>query len=135
MVQDKKKDLRKHQRLPRPYRVEVRELTFPMPKRPMFSSDCCDISRGGLSMEMARSLPTGTRVQVSVHIPLLNKFSPGFYKPWENEADQYFQAIAEVAWCKTVRGNYLVGMRFVNADPDMFAALDGLVKKAVSGRK
>lgn len=126
---------RQHLRLPRPYRVEARELVFPIARDPIFSTECCDISKGGLCVESPKMLPVGTRLQVSVHIPLLNKFSPSFYKVYENDAEQYFNAIADVAWAKPSGGVYLLGLAFINTDPDMCKALGSLVDKAFAELK
>lgn len=130
MSQQDNMDKRQYQRLPRPYRVEARELVFPIARNPLFASECCDISRGGLCVESPKMLPVGTRLQISVHIPLLNKFSPSFYKIYENDAEQYFNAIADVAWARPSGGMYLLGLTFINADPDMCKALGSLVNKA-----
>ncbi|MDR2489319.1 MAG: PilZ domain-containing protein [Desulfovibrio sp.] len=121
---------RQHMRLPRPYRVQARELVFPITKNPMMDVACTDISKGGLCVESRSPLPPGTRLHVSVHIPLLNKFSSGFFKVYENDAEQYFQAIADVAWVKVHDGVHLMGLQFVNADEDLCNALGKLVNDA-----
>jgi len=121
---------RRYLRLPRPYRVQARELVFPIAKDPLLDVTCTDISKGGLCVESRSPLPVGTRLHVNVHIPLLNKFSSGFFKVYENDADQYFQAIADVAWVKSTGGHHLMGLRFVNADHDLCQALEKLVADA-----
>jgi hypothetical protein len=127
---EKEDDKRQHLRLPRPYRVQARELVFPIAKDPLMDVDCTDISKGGLCVESRSPLPPGTRLHVSVHIPLLNKFSKGFFKVYENDAEQYFQAIADVAWVKARGGSHLMGLRFVNADEELCSALGRLVDDA-----
>jgi len=117
-------------RLPRPYRVQARELVFPIAKDPLIDVNCNDISKGGLCVEAQSPLPVGTRLHVNVHIPLLNKFSSGFFKVYENEAEQYFQAIADVAWVKASGGMHLMGLRFVNADEDQCRSLNKLIEEA-----
>lgn len=117
-------------RLPRPYRVQARELVFPIAKDPLIDSTCNDISKGGLCVESSSPLPIGTRLHVSVHIPLLNKFSSGFFKVYENDAEQYFQAIAEVSWIRRADDSHLMGLSFVNVDEDLCQALGKLVDKA-----
>lgn len=121
---------RRYMRLPRPYRVQARELVFPIAKDPLLDVTCTDISKGGLCVESRSPLPVGTRLHVNVHIPLLNKFSSGFFKVYENDADQYFQTIADVAWVKSTGGGHLMGLRFVNADQDLCQALGKLVDEA-----
>lgn len=121
---------RRYMRLPRPYRVQARELVFPIAKDPLLDVNCNDISKGGLCVESRSPLPVGTRLHINVHIPLLNKFSSGFFKVYENDSDQYFQAIADVAWVKSSGGRHLMGLRFVNADEDLCQALGKLVDDA-----
>lgn len=121
---------RRYLRLPRPYRVQARELVFPIAKDPLLDVTCTDISKGGLCVESRSPLPVGTRLHVNVHIPLLNKFSGGFFKVYENDADQFFQTIADVAWVKSTGTSHLMGLRFVNADQDLCQALGKLVDDA-----
>jgi len=121
---------RRYMRLPRPYRVQARELVFPIAKDPLLDVNCNDISKGGLCVESRSPLPVGTRLHINVHIPLLNKFHSGFFKVYENDADQYFQTIADVAWVKSSGGRHLMGLRFVNADEDLCRALGKLVDDA-----
>ena len=121
---------RQYMRLPRPYRVQARELVFPIAKDPLIDVACNDISKGGLCVESDSPLPVGTRLHVSVHIPLLNKFSSRFFRVYENDAEQYFQAIADVAWVKARNGVHLMGLQFVNADEDLCKALGKLVDDA-----
>lgn len=117
-------------RLPRAYRVQARELAFPLAKSPLLDVVCSDIGKGGLCVEFDSPLPVGTRLYVNVHIPLLNKFSNSFFKVYENDADQFFQAIAVVAWVKPVEERYRMGLRFINADQDLCRALGRLVDDA-----
>lgn len=121
---------RRYGRLNRTFEVEVSVLAFPMPTGPGIKTHCYDISEGGLSIESPRAFKEGDKVQVRINIPLLNKFSPGFFKFWENDADQYFLAIAEVVRAQQQGGKTLVGMRYVNVDSDQARALAGLINKA-----
>lgn len=125
-------DKRRHLRLPRPYRVQARELVFPIAKDPLIDSQLSDISKGGLCIESPIHLEPGSRMHISVHIPLLNKFTSGFYKVYENEAEQYFQAIADVSWSRPSSGAYLIGLHFVNFDEQIAEGLDRLINKAFS---
>jgi hypothetical protein len=121
---------RKFLRLPRPYRVQARKLVFPIAKDPLLDSHCTDIGKGGICVESRSPLPVGTRLHITVHIPLLNKFTSGFFKVYENDAEQYFQTIADVAWVKASGGTHLMGLRFVNADEELCNALGKLVDNA-----
>jgi hypothetical protein len=121
---------RQYMRLPRPYRVQARELVFPIAKDPLIETDCNDIGKGGLCVESHMLLPVGTRLHVNVHIPLLNKFTSGFFKVYENDAEQYFQAIADVAWVRPSGDMHLMGLKFINVDQDMCEALGRMIEKA-----
>lgn len=123
-------DRRQYMRLPKPFRVEAREFKFPMASQPRFETTCEDISRGGLCVEAGRRFEPGDKLQVSIHIPTLNKYSPGFFKAWENDAEQYLQGIVEVAWVEAKAGRYLVGLKFLDVDDDACRALGGLIDKA-----
>ena len=122
---------RAYQRLPRTYPVEVIELAFPMPKEGM-QAQCCDISKGGLCVEAssAEGFAVGDPCQLSVHIPLFNKFSPGFFKAHENDAEQYFTALAELIWVKPLPGRLLMGIKFINVHDDQMVALEKLIERA-----
>jgi c-di-GMP-binding flagellar brake protein YcgR len=121
---------RRHGRLNRTFEVGVSAIAFPMPRGVAVKTHCYDISAGGLSIESPKSFAVGDNVQVRINIPLLNRFSPSFFKVWENDAEQYFSAIAEVVRCQSRAGKYLVGMRYVDVDPDQAKALAGLINKA-----
>ena len=121
---------RRHLRLPRPYRVQARELVFPIAKDPLIDTSCNDISKGGLCVESKTPLSVGTRLHVNVHIPMLNKFTSSFFKVYENDTDQYFQAIADVAWVKPRDGVHLMGLQFVNVDKELCDALGRMIEKA-----
>ena len=125
-------DKRQHGRLARTFAVEVAELTFPPSRGKSVNTHCYDISEGGLSIEASVNFKAGDRLQVRINIPLLNKFSPGFFKFWENDADQYFMAITEVMWSKLEGGKYLTGMRYINVDEDQARALASMINKAFS---
>ena len=132
MPSDEDAEKRSYQRLPKTYPVAVAKLDFPMPKESL-QTRCCDISTGGVCVE-APSTPfaLGDACQLKILIPLLNKFSPGFFKVYENDAEQYFLALAEVAWIKPVAGQFLVGFKFINVHADQMKALEKLIERAFS---
>ena len=131
MPSDDDVNKRVYLRLPRPYPVEVTELAFPIAKQAGIETTCCDISSGGLCVECTTApFEVGAKCQLRVRIPMLNKFSPGFFKVYENDAEQYFLALAEVAWIKPARGQYLMGFKFVNVDNNQSQALTKLIEKA-----
>lgn len=130
MPSDEDAEKRAYQRLPKTYPVEVIKLDFPMPKDGV-KTRCCDISSGGVCLETpAAPFAVGDPCQLKILIPLLNKFTPGFFKVYENDAEQYFIALAEVSWIKPVSGQYLAGFKFVNVHPDQQEALGKLIQRA-----
>jgi hypothetical protein len=117
-------------RLPKPFSVQAFEFKFPMASQPRVETTCVDISTGGLCLESPFRFDQGSKVQVRVHIPTLNKYSGGFFKHHENDIDQFLNAIAEVAWVENSYGKYLVGIRFLDIDWDTQNALKRLIDKA-----
>ncbi len=124
---------RKALRLPKPYQVEIKHLTFPIVQDAFLETTCSDISAGGLCVEAPRALQKGDKCQVKIRIPRLNKYSSAFFKAHENDTEQYLMALAEVAWVKPSAGSYLMGFRFVDADSDALNALQRLIAKAAAG--
>lgn len=130
MPSDAEAGKRAYRRLPRAYSVDVAKLAFPMPEEGMLTA-CCDISPGGLCVEApAGGFAPGETCRLKVLIPLLNKFSPGFFKVYENDAEQYFTALATVAWVKPLSGRLLVGFKFVNVHDDQMRSLEKLIERA-----
>ena len=126
--------MRQYQRLLRPYRVEARRLEFPVPLHPVIDALCYDIGAGGLCVESLRALSIGDIMQIRVHVPKLNKYSPSFFKAYENDAEQYVQCIGKVAWIRPSGGKYLVGLNFTDIDTDQRKALQSLVQKALQAQ-
>ncbi len=132
MPNDEDAEKRSYQRLPKTYPVEVMQLDFPMPKEGV-KTRCCDISKGGVCVETGEvPFSLGDTCQLKILIPLLNKYSSGFLKVYENDAEQYFIALAQVAWIKPVSGQFLVGFKFVNVHSDQMQALEKLIARAFS---
>ena len=129
MPSDEEANKRLHRRLPRLYPVELQRLGVSLPGG-VIATNCCDISRGGLCLEARQSFSLGDIYQVRILIPFLNRFSPAFFKVYENDVEQYFVAVGEVIWVKAHGGRYVVGIQFVNVDGDQAVALDRLIKKA-----
>ena len=118
---------RKFSRLPKNYYIQFKRLQFPMSSEPFAEARISDISAGGICVEAAKTFSQGDRLQIRIHVPRLNKFMPGFFKFFENDEEQYINAIAEVAWME----NALMGLSFVDLDQDVVRAIQGLIKDAV----
>ncbi len=130
MPSDEDVEKRVYRRLPKTYPVEVIKLDFPMPKEGV-KTRCCDISMGGVCVESGEiPFEVGDPCQLKILIPLLNKYSPGFFKVYENDAEQYFIALSELAWIKPAGGQFLVGFKFVNVHSDQQKALAKLIERA-----
>jgi len=130
MSKERTQELRRYSRLNRTFPVDVRPLSFSPAQSQALQAQCYDISEGGLSLESSKPFPQGTILQARIHIPMLNRFSPGFLKVWENDAEQYFTALTEVIWCQPRGGQYLVGMRYTSVDESQARALAALINKA-----
>ena len=130
MPGDSDVEQRSFQRLLKTYPVEVIKLDFPMSETGT-QMRCCDISMGGICAETdSAPFTMGEICQIKIHIPLLNKCSPGFFKVYENDAEQYFTALAEVTWVRPAAGRFLMGFRFINVHSDQEAALETLIQRA-----
>ena len=123
--------MRQYQRLLRPYRVEARLLQFPSPLHPVIDAPCYDIGAGGLCVESSASLNIGDLLQIRVHVPRLNKYSPSFFKAYENDAEQYVRCIGKVSWVRPAGGKYLIGLNFTDIDSDQRKALKALVQEGM----
>ena len=124
---------RKFTRLPKTYKVEIRELTFPLNKD-WLPLKCVDISAGGLRLVTSCKFSPGQRLQVKIYIPGLNKFHPGFFKVFEDDVSQTLEAVAEVAWVKEILplARYELGLRFVDVYEDDWRALHNMIKRLLS---
>lgn len=122
---------RKHERLPKNYFLEYKEFKYPTAQQSFLQARLVDISAGGVCVECSHSFSQGTKLQIRVHMPRLNKFMPGFFKYYENDQDQYLNAIAEVAWVDSSRRPALMGVRFLDLDPDVVKAVQGLINDAL----
>ena len=126
---------RKFMRLPKNYRVEIRELAFPLNQQKWLALECVDISAGGLRLTTPRKFSSGQRLQVKIYIPGLNKFHPSFFKVFESDVGQSLEAVAEVAWVKEILplAKYELGLRFVDVYEDDWRALHNMIKRLVFG--
>lgn len=127
MSSEKRKDCR----LPKNFRVEVKEFKFPLARQPKFEVCCADISAGGMKIECKRKFDEGTKLQMRIFIPSFNKYHAGFFKVFESDAGQYLQAIAEVVRAKDIipLTKYELGVKFLDVDYDDWNALRNFIKK------
>lgn len=124
-------DKRQHTRLSRGYHVKARKFSFPMTHHAFSEITCLDISAGGICVECSDPFQKGDQLQVRIHVPRLNKFKPGFFKYYENDTEQYVNAIMEVAWVEPKGFRHSMGLRFVDIDSDVEKALTDLIRKTI----
>lgn len=125
-------DKRRDFRLPKNFRVEIKEFKFPLARQPRFEVSCADISAGGMMLECRTKFEPGTKLQVKIFIPSFNKYHPGFFKVFESDAGQFLQAIAEVVHVKDVvpLTSYTLGIKFLDVDYDDWQALRNFITKS-----
>lgn len=128
MTAEQRRDLR----LPKNFRVEVREFKFPLARQPKFEVSCADISAGGMKLECRKKFEAGTKLQVKIFIPSFNKYHPGFFKVFESDAGQFLQAIAEVVRVQDVvpLTSYAMGVKFLDVDQDDWTALRNFITRS-----
>lgn len=124
------KNRRKHDRVPKPYRLELTEFVFPLNQQPKIAATCEDVSAGGLAVITQRKFAVGDKVQVRLFMARLNKFHPGFFKVFESDVDQSLQAVAEVVRVdeRIPFTSYRIGLRFTDVYDDDWRALHGLLQ-------
>lgn len=120
---------REHIRLPKHFRVELHELTFPVGDSKGHEVNTLDISAGGILVESGTGYAVGDKVTVKIYIAGFNKFHSGFLKVFESDAGQYLQAIAEVVRVDEQCGQFRIGIRFLDVHEDDFSALERFIKK------
>ena len=81
-----------------------------------------DVSGGGLCLIVSEPVKLGTRIQMSVHIPLVNKSVP---------------AQGEVARCVELKKSdgYELGVRFVQMDPNDQKLLNDAIEHQLTPRE
>lgn len=120
---------REYTRLTKNYAVEIRKLELPLDGQTPVEISAVDVSAGGLRVECPQGLAVGDKVQVTLFIPSLNKFHPGFFKVFESDAGQSLTAIGEVVYVHANAGGSGCGIRFINVDESDWQALHGFIVK------
>lgn len=126
-----KTEKRDHQRLRKPFQVELREIAFPIQSQPTIEVHSADISGGGLLVHCSRRFSLGDTLQVTIYIPSLNKFHPGFFKVFESDVGQSLTAMAEVVRVEEIvpLRNYALGLKFLDIYEDDWKALQNMILK------
>ncbi|HDQ41091.1 MAG TPA: PilZ domain-containing protein [Desulfonatronum sp.] len=126
-----KTEKRDHQRLRKPFQVEIRQFAFPVQKQPVIEVHSVDISGGGLLVHCSRKFTVGDKLHVTIYIPSLNKFHPGFFKVFESDLGQSLTAVAEVARIQEAvpQHDYALGLRFLDVYEDDWKALENMILK------
>jgi c-di-GMP-binding flagellar brake protein YcgR len=91
------KERRQFARLTRQFSMEISSFTFPLSKMRPIEVTGIDISTGGVAVRCSKAFTKGEQVQITINIPKLNKYHPGFFKVFENDLGQHITAVAEIA--------------------------------------
>jgi c-di-GMP-binding flagellar brake protein YcgR len=120
-------DRRQYVRLEKPFTVTMQLFDFP-PSGEEVETVCRNISAGGMLLESPRGVFPGSMVKATIHIPMLNKFHPGFFKVFENDLDQNLIALAEVVRSQELSQEaHVLGLKFVDVYEDDWKALHNLI--------
>lgn len=122
---------RAHVRLSKPFAVSIKPFVFPLQRQPATEVHSVDISEGGLLVHCARRFHVGEKLQVTIFIPSLNKFHPGFFKVFESDLGQSLTAVAEVVRAQEIAmlRDYATGLKFLDIYEDDWQALRMLILK------
>ncbi|SDB43501.1 PilZ domain-containing protein [Desulfonatronum thiosulfatophilum] len=122
---------RAHERLAKPFEVKIKAFAFPLHAQRSYEVHSMDISEGGLLVHCSRRFEIGEKLQVTIFIPSLNKFHPGFFKVFESDTDQHLIAVAEVVRVESggFGNDHALGLKFIDIYEDDWQALKNLILK------
>ncbi|MFP4071158.1 MAG: PilZ domain-containing protein [Desulfovibrionales bacterium] len=122
---------REYERLKRAFTVVLRRFEFPLASQQRIELRCRNISAGGILIDCPVRFQQGELVEATITIPSLNKFHPGFFKVFENDAEQNLVAVAEVVRSvERVPGvSHELGIRFKDVYEDDWKALQAMIRK------
>ena len=125
-------DRRQDTRIPKNFRVAISEFKFPLSAQRAHEVKTADISAGGLKVESPVKFQKEDKVQIRVYIPSLNKYHPSFFKVFESDVGQYFQATAEVMWVeeRIPLTLYALGLKFIDFYEDDWLALKNMIRRS-----
>jgi len=120
---------RAHVRLSKPFAVSIKPFVFPLQRQSATQVHSVDISEGGLLVHCAKRFQVGDKLQVTIFIPSLNKFHPGFFKVFESDVGQSLTAVAEVVRIQEIATlrDYATGLKFLDIYEDDWQALRMLI--------
>jgi c-di-GMP-binding flagellar brake protein YcgR len=127
------KERRQFARLTRQFRMEISSFTFPLSKMRPIEVTGIDISTGGVAVRCSKAFTKGEQVQITINIPKLNKYHPGFFKVFENDLGQHITAVAEIAWSNPdpEQDDFILGLEFVDVYEDDLRALHNLIRNGL----
>ncbi|MFW6324513.1 MAG: PilZ domain-containing protein [Desulfovibrionales bacterium] len=123
-------DRRQYQRIGKSFQVRLQKLEYPVNDQKSVALWCKNISAGGLLLDSEDKLfEEGDKVRTTISIPRLNKFHPGFFKVFQNDAEQNLIAVAQVVRSgKRDSGpGYEIGISFVDVYEDDWRALSRMI--------
>lgn len=120
---------RKYQRLDKEFKVDVRRFVYPINSQRVIKTTCINISPGGLLLKLGEYFNVGEKLQLTLHVPGLNKFHPSFFKVFESSLNQSLVAVAEVVRVDKRGLYYEVGVKFLDVYDDDWRALYNLLTR------
>ncbi|BDV02084.1 hypothetical protein TDMWS_21690 [Thermodesulfomicrobium sp. WS] len=126
------RERRKAPRLPKAYRLRLREVAFP--PTAWVDAACRDVSATGLAVECGLALSPGTPVEMRLVVPRLNLYHPGFFKALENAVHQELRAVGCVVRVQQHGWRMLLGLQFTDIDPDDRRAWERLLTRLLEAR-
>lgn len=127
VAQNNQDDFRQFPRLPKEVRVEVNELTYPLPTEPGEIVQSKDISAVGVRFISATSFKPGTILTVNIHLAGWQRHKKNLSVLLDDTAlTKPLSVIAEVVWSKkgdNSSGNE-IGIKFKDITEDDFQAIE-----------
>ncbi len=114
---------RKYQRLGKEFKVDVKKFVYPIRSQKVIKTTCINISPGGLLLRLREHFNVGDKLQLTLHIPGINKFHPSFFKVFESSLNQSVIAVAEVVRVDKRGWDYEIGVKFLDVYDDDWKAL------------
>ena len=126
MSADKQGDFRQFPRLPKEVKVEISELTYPLPTGPGVTAQSKDISAAGFRCISETLFPPGTLLTANIHLAGWQRHKRGLSVLLDDSAlAKPLSVIAEVVWTREIgdgTGNE-IGIKFRDITPDDFQAI------------
>ena len=126
---NEQRERRQYGRIPRQFKVELKDLGFSDSTSRVLETRCVNISAGGLLLDSPQAFQLGDKLQVRLFIPRLNRFHPSYFKVFESSTGQNLLAVAEVVRVEDDQGCMTrIGIKFLDVYEDDWQALFRLLQ-------